>query len=61
MASWIGDTEKTMRARYLGYVNIPINDKAEGSLDFATAIGSMSAVEKAQLMAMVAKSMASGD
>ena len=60
VASWIGDTEKTMRARYLGYVNIPMNDKVEGELDMAKAIDSMSQAELAQFMAMVASKMASG-
>ena len=60
VASWIGDTEKTMRARYLGYVNIPMNDKVEGGLDMAKAIESMSPAEAAQFMAMLANKMASG-
>ena len=61
VSSWIGDTEKMLRARYLGYINVPVADKVEGGLDMAKAIDSMSAAEKAQLLQMVAKSMASGD
>ena len=61
VSSWIGDTEKMLRARYLGYINVPVADKVEGVLDMAKAIDSMSAAEKAQLLQMVAKSMASGD
>lgn len=60
VASWIGDTENTMRARYLGYINFPMQDKVEATNDISTVIASMTPAEKAQLMATLANSMTGG-
>ena len=59
VASWIGDTENTMRARYLGYITFPMQDKVESTNDLSTLISAMSVAERAQLMATLANSLSS--